>query len=552
MLQKICALTLIGSLAFSTPPFLWEDSNNASPEQPPALSAPIHSSDPVNEKPTHRQTTTARGVQLDNFVAGYSILYPHNTRLSFDDRMLCARITFDDGSVFKIMKTTRLPSYTSSTYYVSLSSGQEKNAPSCFQNTHDHKILSQKNTHFYMYPATITEWDRRPLTKVKDDRPHYWAADMALGHGSAVTFQYNSAHPLTDARRTALIEMVASYRNSQPTVQVPKNTERNLARLPARWNSETRAYYTAHFSPKSPLSWGIFSPEYSNFKYDQLHRLESDLHTRFTSVVHYMDFKRSIPRVHVLPVLKQAHAEGRAVELTVQTNNPATGPNHVYDTLCGKNDAYLHDLAAVIKESGATVLLRVGNEMNGDWCAYSPVHLSRDADVYVAFYRYVIDRLVADGCGPQLIYVWNPNNESFPAYTWNNPHLCWPGNDYVDVVGLTGYNTGNYFGWEPWQSFDQLYKNTYDDFAAITNKPMMITEFACASKGGNKVQWTEDMLRKIDRDYPHIKMAIWWHHADYDPKNPQTVSRDYWINKPDAMVPLFRHYFDNHGTAKNG
>ena len=41
-----------------------------------------------------------------------------------------------------------------------------------------------------------------------------------------------------------------------------------------------------------------------------------------------------------------------------------------------------------------------------------------------------------------VLWVWNPNEKSFPNFTWNAMELYYPGNEYVDIIGLTGYNTG--------------------------------------------------------------------------------------------------------------
>lgn len=55
------------------------------------------------------------------------------------------------------------------------------------------------------------------------------------------------------------------------------------------------------------------------------------------------------------------------------------------------------------------------------------------------------------------IWVWNPNEKSFPNFCWNYADNYYPGDEYVDIVGLTGYNTGDYYDGEIWRRFDEIY-----------------------------------------------------------------------------------------------
>ena len=69
---------------------------------------------------------------------------------------------------------------------------------------------------------------------------------------------------------------------------------------------------------------------------------------------------------------------------------------------------------------------------------------------------------------------------------------------------------------------------------------MMITEFSCASAGGNKTLWHEDMLNIIDK-YDRIKLAVLWNGQDYDmTKSEKTVSRNYRIDLEESVINTLR------------
>ena len=120
--------------------------------------------------------------------------------------------------------------------------------------------------------------------------------------------------------------------------------------------------------------------------------------------------------------------------------------------------------------------------------------------------------------------------------------MYYPGDKYVDIVGMTAYNTGTYYAeiGETWQTFKELYQDLYTEYDVRFGQPLMITEFASASKGGDKAQWIRDMFRDI-QNYPNIKVAVWWDGCDYDPsKEERTVARSYVIDETEEILKVFR------------
>lgn len=71
------------------------------------------------------------------------------------------------------------------------------------------------------------------------------------------------------------------------------------------------------------------------------------------------------------------------------------------------------------------------------------------------------------------------------------------GDEYVDWVGIDGYNHGTTYSWSTWQSAAEIFGPTYDVITSITNKPIMIGEMGCAEAGGNKSQWLYQVFFSI-------------------------------------------------------
>lgn len=208
----------------------------------------------------------------------------------------------------------------------------------------------------------------------------------------------------------------------------------------------------------------------------------------------------------------------------------------MYDILQGEYDPIIETYAKTFKEFGHPILFRLMNEMNGDWCPYSSYNTSKDTMIYREVYRYIHEKFRQAGA-QNIIWVWNPNEGSFPNFKWNHMLMYYPGDEYVDVIGLTAYNTGTYYAsvGESWKDFATLYDGVYAEFCERFAQPMMITEFSCAKMGGDKRAWTMDMFQKI-KSYDRIKAAIWWDWADFD-KATGGISRDYRI---DDVLDLFK------------
>ena len=278
------------------------------------------------------------------------------------------------------------------------------------------------------------------------------------------------------------------------------------------------------------MQWGIFDAT----KFTDLTRtkaLEEKLEYKFPVVLRYQMIGESeFPKEE----MESAYQDGRTVELTLQY--AATEEVILYEILNGKYDDYLNRYAKGIQEFGHPVLFRLNNEMNGDWVTYSSYHASKDTDLYIEVWKYVYEVFEQNGVDNAL-WVWNPNHHSKPEFKWNHTLMYYPGDEYVDIIGLTAYNTGTYHEGETWTDFKTLYDEIYYPYEKWFEHPFMIGEFASSSVGGDKVQWMKDMFNTMD-DYEKVKVAIWWSWQDLDAKgNP---ARLYFLDENEETTQAFK------------
>lgn len=320
--------------------------------------------------------------------------------------------------------------------------------------------------------------------------------------------------------------------------------------LPANWSEETSKFYNELVNGED-IKWGIYEPlNVRNADLSEILELEEKLDYQFDGVLEYLYFGEELPVEGML----KAYEDGKTIELTIQTstvmNEDLDGYNPVFDIIDGMRDDEIIYLARRIKEYGHPVLFRLNNEMNSDWTSYGVSACLNDPEIYIQIWRRFYDIFQAEGVN-NTIWVFNPNDESYPPHGYNATMAFYPGDEYVQVFGVTGYNTGTFYAKknnEKWKTFDDIYGNIYEhQQKTYSNFPWIITEFASSSVGGDKAAWINDMFKSI-KDYPNIRMAFWFNSADYYKNEDGKIvpARPYWLDENEKTLNAFKK-----GLAEN-
>ena len=111
-----------------------------------------------------------------------------------------------------------------------------------------------------------------------------------------------------------------------------------------------------------------------------------------------------------------------------------------------------------------------------------------------------------------------------------------PGNDYVDWIGVTGLNYGIYNRNKEWHSFESLYFPVHEEIKTFTDKPVMISEFGSLKQGGNQVAWIQNGLKSINEKFIEIK-AIVLFNSNVDKNIPNNVNSN--LDKLDWTLDSF-------------
>lgn len=311
------------------------------------------------------------------------------------------------------------------------------------------------------------------------------------------------------------------------------------------WNRETKELYEEICTGKS-IRWGIFVDGAYQLErnYRWLVDLEEKVDYSFDFALHYVNLDWEFP----VEELTKFYEDGKITELTLQlsnfNNDDLFGKNLNFDIYDGLSDDGIRKFARGAKEFGHPFLFRLNNEMNSDWVNYSGVAALSDPEIFIANWQRIYRIFQEEGVD-NAIWIFNPNAEDCPPAHWNSYISYYPGNDYVQMIGMTGYNTGTYYAdiyHEKWRTFDEIYQEPYEKYMKVFAKfPFIITEFASSSIGGDKAAWIEDMFDSI-KNYDNIKMALWWSSADYDMREEtyKTLARPYFLDETEETTQAFR------------
>ncbi len=182
---------------------------------------------------------------------------------------------------------------------------------------------------------------------------------------------------------------------------------------------------------------------------------------------------------------------------------------------------------AKINSYGKPMLVRFANEMNVS-------ALGNDAAKYVEVFRTVADMIHEYD---NLAVVWSPNDLGSLDRPFD---LYWPGNDYVDWIGVSCYMNQYFQGNANTEENDTIYFMT-GAYAWATNhlkpiikfmeekgiqKPVMISEGGVATSAGE--EWAaprlRNMLYNVIMKYPQVKMINYFNVYRADEAEKYNVS----------------------------
>lgn len=213
------------------------------------------------------------------------------------------------------------------------------------------------------------------------------------------------------------------------------------------------------------IAWTYFSNNWNNkieFPYDEVQEIIKAVKTPFIRMMPRSEFE-----------------EGRIDPIW-----------NLKDIISGKHDEALTTWFEEAKEINENILIEFGTEVNGFWFSWNGTYYGKDtedgygdenypdgAEIFRDAYRHIINLSKEVGAN-NLTWFFHFDVNNDPDEDWNDASLYYPGDEYIDWLGVSIYG--------PFQRGDKykdlnptdLIKKAHNKFQDISkNKPYAILEF---------------------------------------------------------------------------
>ncbi len=194
--------------------------------------------------------------------------------------------------------------------------------------------------------------------------------------------------------------------------------------------------------------------------------------------------------------------------------------------LNGTHDVQLRNYFQAVKDFGSPIMMEFGPEVNGDWFPWNgtwnggskrngygdpnhPDGPERFRDVL----KRVISTSRAQGAN-NITWVFHVDSAKSPESEWNNPKYYFPGDDYIDWIGISVF--GAQLPNHEWSIFQQKLKRFLPDLVALnTSRPWIVSEMAViedAADADRKADWLQQALQTVESGtFPSLKGITYWH-----------------------------------------
>lgn len=286
------------------------------------------------------------------------------------------------------------------------------------------------------------------------------------------------------------------------------------------------AFSRSRYSPKM---LGIYDPE---------GRLDGENNISIQNIYFSWDDKPE----KISESLEKYQKLGRVPLITLEPW-PGEGKNLTGDKLLdeigvGKYDQTIDQICRTLSEQEILVLIRWGHEMElpasrYPWSGASP-------QKYLQAYKHFVDKCRT--CSDKFRFVWSPaGEEGLEKY--------WPGEDYVDIVGLSLYSFDKwereYIGYQ--RSFSEIFSSRYDRVKNY-NKPILIAEMGVTGSDSYKIEWVSAMHKDLGK-YKQLVGLVYFNFLDTEGAWEKEFGIPDWRIPKEALQPFLSNLIKKEETV---
>lgn len=176
------------------------------------------------------------------------------------------------------------------------------------------------------------------------------------------------------------------------------------------------------------------------------------------------------------------------------------------DILNGSKDQYIKDFVNAASTYPGQVVIRLFHESNGNWYDWSPGHNGHvlDTNQWIQAWRHVVT--VARSTGKTNVkFFWCMNGNDAGGPTMES---LWPGQDYVDIVGVDAYN------WGGGGTFDSILSDAYNRVTALDSvHDFWVGETGMDTQTNAAAAFYTSAYKS--QSFPRLRTVCWFHTGNF-------------------------------------
>lgn len=216
-------------------------------------------------------------------------------------------------------------------------------------------------------------------------------------------------------------------------------------------------------------------------------------------------------------------------------DNLPNRPFQLNKIIRGRFDTDLRAWARDARDFGSPIIVEYGTEMNGSWFPwngkwnggkirdeYGNPNFPDGPERFRDAYRHIIDVMRDEGAD-NLTWVFHVNDSDFPPRGWNRFENYYPGDAYIDWLGVSVY--GAQMPLDDWcDAFRDSLDAAYPRLAALApTKPIFVLEFGVTDGNAlcDQAAWAHDALADLTSGrWTRVKGFSWWNETWQNDDNP--------------------------------
>ena len=266
---------------------------------------------------------------------------------------------------------------------------------------------------------------------------------------------------------------------------------------------------TPEVSKKNTFNYlGIFAPEIdnglSNLKY--VKEISNQFGKNFDIISIYIPWGKAIELNFPQSLLDSIYEQKSIPMITWEPwinsfqHDPPYG-KHVFELIEeGYFDTYMANFAIKLRNLQRPVFLRFAHEFDNPFYPWFIVG-AESSEKFKKAWIHTYEIFQNNGA-TNAIWIWNP---------WKSINVgsFYPGDKYVDWIGVNILNYGKLNLDGKSYDFEELYKPFHDEFSKLPSEPVIISEFGTI-KDAMQSEWFRNAFASIENDFQEIRSVVYF------------------------------------------